>query len=430
MTKMQELSRLARWLVAGSVVAVVLVSTAVSADETWNRFRGPGGTGVADGPSFPAAPGEGDFAWKVDLPGYGSASPCVWDDRIFTLCGDNDSSRRTVVCLALDDGKQRWAKSYASKPYHVHKFNDYAPSTPAADARRVYVTWATADEVSLLAFTHDGEEVWRRDFGPYVSQHGYGVAPIVAGDLVILCDIQQGVSEGADPPGGESRVIAVHAATGATRWETGRAVSSKAAYSTPFVRTAVDGTQELVTLSTTHGLAALDLATGRPRWQGPAFTARTVASPIQADGLILGSCGAGSGGHYLMAVRAPARGEQAEAVYKLTTGTPYVPTTVTKDGLVYLWHDGGILTCIQAADGETVYRQRLGGSFFASPVIVGDQLFNISKEGMLFCVAAGRTFKLLGKTELGEGSYSTPAVAQDKLILRTFTKMMAVNEEP
>jgi outer membrane protein assembly factor BamB len=405
----------------------------------WNRFRGPNGTGIALAVAFPPEPTAADFAWKTDLPGKGSASPCVWNDRIFTLAGDPERASRTVICLDAGGGEILWSKTFSSKPYHMHRFNDYAPSTPAADAERVYVTWATADAVTLSALDHDGNVCWQRDLGAFASAHGYGVSPIVVGELVILCNMQRGVTDD-DGPTGKSSVLAVDSATGETRWETARGDGPKAAYSTPFVRTGPGGRQELVTASTTHGIAGLALDSGKPLWQSAVFTARTVASPVESQGRILCSCGSGGGGHYVLAVRPDAvagdaptsaeTGTQIPDAYQVPAGAPYVPTMLADDGLVYMWHDGGYLTCLRAEDGSRVYRQRLGGKFFASPIRAGDVLFNVAMDGTLWAVAAGEDFKVLGKTPLGDESYSTPAVAGDKLILRTFTKMLAIKARP
>ena len=75
-----------------------------------------------------------------------------------------------------------------------------------------------------MAFDHAGTLVWKKDLGPYKSQHGGGVSPIVYEDMVILANEQDG----------DSFLIAVDAATGKTRWQTARQ-TVETAYSTPCV---------------------------------------------------------------------------------------------------------------------------------------------------------------------------------------------------
>src|SRR5262245_36655396 len=53
----------------------------------WPRFRGPDGSGVSADPNVPAAWSvTRNLAWQLDLPGPGSSSPIVWDDRVFVTC--------------------------------------------------------------------------------------------------------------------------------------------------------------------------------------------------------------------------------------------------------------------------------------------------------------------------------------------------------
>ena len=49
----------------------------------WPQFRGPGGSGVADGqkPPIHFGPGSNEL-WKVAVPS-GASSPCVWGKSIF-----------------------------------------------------------------------------------------------------------------------------------------------------------------------------------------------------------------------------------------------------------------------------------------------------------------------------------------------------------
>ncbi len=56
------------------------------AQRFWAQWRGPDATGVAPFGDPPLEWGEGrNVRWKVEIPGKGSASPVVWDDRVFVL---------------------------------------------------------------------------------------------------------------------------------------------------------------------------------------------------------------------------------------------------------------------------------------------------------------------------------------------------------
>src|SRR5262249_10270471 len=152
--------------------------------------RGPNGTGQSEATTIPSSWSENDYLWKVELPGVGHSSPVLWGERIFLLSADPQRGTRYVLCLSASDGRMLWKKDYPASTHQVHQQNSLASSTPTVDGERVYCAWATPDEVTLLALTHDGEEAWRANLGPFVSMHGFGASPILVDDLVVITNDQ------------------------------------------------------------------------------------------------------------------------------------------------------------------------------------------------------------------------------------------------
>ena len=128
-----------------------------------------------------------DFNWKVELPAGGHSSPVLWGDKIFLTCADDaKSAERQVVCLHADNGRILWTKKYSSTFHTKHVLNSFASATAAVDEERVYLSWSTPQEYTLLALDHAGQEVWQKKLGPFVSQHSCGTSPVVFEDFVIL----------------------------------------------------------------------------------------------------------------------------------------------------------------------------------------------------------------------------------------------------
>ena len=73
--------------------------------------------------------------------------------------------------------------------YRHHRDNSFASASPAVDARGVYATWTTPEEVTLVGLDHNGKEKWRRRFGGFESRFGSGASPIAVGDLVLPVDV-------------------------------------------------------------------------------------------------------------------------------------------------------------------------------------------------------------------------------------------------
>ena len=56
------------------------------AERYWGQWRGPDATGVSRHADPPLTWSETEHvAWKVEVPGRGSASPIVWGDKVFLL---------------------------------------------------------------------------------------------------------------------------------------------------------------------------------------------------------------------------------------------------------------------------------------------------------------------------------------------------------
>jgi outer membrane protein assembly factor BamB len=402
-------------------VVLLFLASSVGRAQEWTRFRGPNGAGVSDAATVPAQWTENDVNWNVALPGIGHSSPVMWGDKIFLTSAFEDTALRLVLCLRASDGQIVWQHKYASSLHTKHKFNSFASSTPCLDAERVYCCWSTPDEYTLLALDHEGNEVWRTNLGPYVSQHSCGVSPIVNGDLIIL-----GNDQGDENHQGASSVVAVDRGNGNVLWKLDRRTAT-VAYSTPCVYQPEGREAELIFNSESHGITSIDPRGGQVNWEIGVFNKRSVSSPVIAGGLIFGSCGSGGGGNYLVAVRPPANtGSAPEIAYKVETSAPYVPTPVALDDLLFLWSDNGIVSCLRAATGDTVWQKRVGGNYHGSPVCVGGNLYCIREDGEVTVVAAADAFKLLGRNPLGEESRSTPAVADGRIYLRTYSHLISV----
>jgi outer membrane protein assembly factor BamB len=406
-----------------SALALLLICSHPASSQEWTRFHGPNGQGVSSAKSFPAQWTDKDINWKVKLPGIGHSSPVVWGERVFLLSADPKTAERYLLGIDTKDGRVIWNRTFESDPHHLHTRSSFASCTPAVDEERVYVAWSTPTETTFKAFTHAGDEVWSKNLGRWVSQHGFGTSPMIYKDLVIISNSQQAnkLKEGQQP--GDSFMMAFDRRTGELRWKLPR-VSVNVCYSVPCIYTPKGGKPELICTSTGNGMFSLDPETGNQNWAvEDAFRMRTVSSPLFAGGLIFGSTGSGAGGNYVVGIRP---GKKAEVAYKVERQAPYVPTSVAKGNLLFLWYDKGIASCIDARDGKVHWQERLDTAFSGSPIRVGERMFCIDEAGVVWVLAASQQFKLLGKYPLGEESRSTPAVSGGQMFLRTYSHLFAV----
>jgi len=102
---------------------------------------------------------------------------------------------------------------------------------------------------------------------------------------------------------------------------------------------------------------------------------------------------------------------------------PYVPTPIAWEGYLYLWCDRGIVCCVEPETGKTVWRERIGGNYSGSPILIDGKLYCMSEDGDVVVLAASPEYHFYGQSPLGEESYSTPAVGNDRVYFRGFRKL-------
>ncbi|HEX6961789.1 MAG TPA: PQQ-binding-like beta-propeller repeat protein [Lacipirellula sp.] len=412
--KSQRRIWLATWLAA-------VVAAGAFGEENWSRFRGPNGSGVAAGVSFAATWADADYQWKVSLPGNGHSSPVAWGDRLFVTTADEQTGELSLIALDAESGETLWSESFASSPHHLHAANSYASSSPTVDHRQVYITWSNGQELWAAALTHAGEEAWSRRLGPLDYGHGFGGSPVVVDGRLIV----------ANDNSGESFVTALDVEAGEPRWRRERA-AGKESYATPAVWRGADCRLQIVVHSTGEGMAGLSPQDGDVLWQvKDVFPERCVLSPLVAGGLVFGGTGEGGNGKSFTAVRPPsAAGGEATVAYELSKSLPQVPTPVATDDLLFVWSDRGVASCYDLQTGKLHWTERLGGNYFSSPVIAGDTLYAVAADGEVIAIAADSTFKLLGRSELGEASSATPMIHRGRMYLRGESSLVCLSGEP
>ena len=387
----------------------------------WSRFRGPNGTGQSDAKNVPTTWTNKDYKWRVRVPGISHSSPVVWGEQVFVTSAVQEDGTRNIRCLSTTDGSLIWEQSFGSTVFDLANSTAYDTASPTVDKDHVYMAWGTPDEYAVVALDkQEGREVWRRDLGPYQGDHGYGASPILFEDLLILPNDQTGPSS----------TIALDRMTGKTRWRAERR-TVKTAYSTPVIYEAEGGPPQLILASTANGVSSLDPRSGKLNWElADVFgELRVVGSPVVVAGLIVAQCGGGGGGKRMVAVEPSNSADRttARVAYEIEGSLPYVPTPVARGNLLFIISDGGVASCIDAPTGKRLWRERVGGNYFASPICVGDRIYCVSRRGEMVVLAAEDEYKLLSRIDLEEPSHSTPAVAGGVMYVRTLSHVMAIS---
>lgn len=414
-----------RW--TSIIIAAIFLAGIIHAEE-WTRFRGPNGSGKGTLNNFPTKITPADYEWVKKIPGIGLSSPVIWKEKLFITAVEGD--QRKVICYHALTGKQLWVWKDGFEEHNLHKNNNFASSTPTVDKERVYLVWGSGETAQALALSHSGGLIWRKEWPDFTSDHGHATSPVlIDGVLVFHTDSVKKKT---------SHVIAVQPDDGEILWELERPTPKDqkkhfTAYNT-FNEMKVGDTNTIVTLQSNVGWKGLNPKDGSVVWSAPGgYKFRTVGSvAVGEDGYLFSTFGSGGAGKDATALRIEADGKVKKLYsFGIKDGVNYVPSTLIHDGMLFLWGDGGVLTCRDLVSSKEIFRERIGGNFFCSPVIGDGKIFCISRAGELVIVPASKDFEILGRSQLANNGdvNASPAIANGSLYIRTDTHLICIKGE-
>ena len=244
------------------IIAFLLIQSTktIRANEpNWPRFRGPNGQGIAETVDIPVDFNQESLVlWKTAVP-PGHSSPVIWNNRIFFTANESTNKKELItLCVNRENGDILWRKTVeAQAEAELHPKNDPVSSTPAVDAKHVYVYFGT---YGLICYDHEGNKVWDRKIKTPKSWYGVATSPVLYQDKVIL------VLDDSNKTA--SRLLAVNRDTGQTVWEQPRPLFGPG-WSTPMIWRH-DNIDELVVLGSLR-LTSYNPSTGEEIWWAGGF---------------------------------------------------------------------------------------------------------------------------------------------------------------
>ena len=104
----------------------------------------------------------------------------------------------------------------------------------------------------------------------------------------------------------------------------------------------------------------------------------------------------------------------------------YCSSLLYYDGIVYMANDVGVLTAVDAANGQRVWQERVDGVFSASPVGGGGHVYFVSEDGNTVVLKGGRAPQVVARNDVGERMLASPAISGGRLFLRTDEHLIAI----
>lgn len=433
------------------ILVLVLSFGCVSAGagENWNQFRGPRGDGVSTSRDLPVEFDESNgVRWKTAIPDSGWSSPVVWDKEIWLTAGSDAKKELRAISVDLETGvitkdikvfdmiERKVDPAYRFDSPHL---NSPATPTPVVEDDYVFVSFGSQGIACLDRTT--GNKVWeRRDLRIY--------QPVRQGSSPIVDDKNLYVAfDGND----QQFFVALDKATGETRWRSDRNVgtdwtatlrsegiapektSGKPGDNKKSFATAtlieVNGQRQLIAPAAEATISyAPD--TGKELWRVLYPGGFNVAArPIYANGLVyVFTSGLTSS---LIAIKPDGSGDVTEThvAWSTTRITPNIPSVVVADDSLFMVTDkGGIARCLNARTGDEIWKMRLGGNHWASPILVDGKLYFSSKEGQVSVLPASNVQpEILAQNRMNAMFIASPAVTDSSLILRSTTHLYSVS---
>lgn len=432
-------------MIVTTVVAALICWADAQAGANWPQWRGPHGNGVSSSAGLPTQWSATDnIAWSTALPSWSGGSPIVWDDRVFitspsqqeddileqVLGNDAGGDALLLLCISRVDGSELWRHQLDTGNDMHRKHNNTSPS-PVTDG---VLVWAVTGTGVVTALNMDGQVVWRHDlqkeYGSFGLQWGYASSPLLV-DGRLIVEVLHG--QHTDDP---SYVIAFDASKGDVLWRRERLTDAVAespdAYTTPAVISHEDHRQ--VVISGADYVTGHNLGTGAELWRLGGLNPekrrnyRVVGSPVVASDML-----------FVPTRKKPLQAFRLVDGKPVTTpawtwngaGAPDVPTPVTADGYFYMVDDRGMVTCLDAASGATVWgpHRTPEGTVSSSPVLADGKLYITNESGVITVMAAGPQLRQLAVNELDDSyTLSSMAVAGEQLFIRTGSRLYCVGE--
>ncbi|QDU13376.1 outer membrane biogenesis protein BamB [Gimesia maris] len=387
----------------------------------WSQFRGPSGNGVSKTTGLPTEwSSEKNIVWKAKLPGHGSSSPVLFGNQVFVTSytgyglteednGNPSDLRLHVISVNRDSGEIMWDES-VSPLNEVQKItkrivdHGYASGTPACDETGVYAFFGTS---GVVAYDLKGKLKWQANVGDGTAGFGSASSPILYKDLVIVnASIES------------STVYALNKSNGEVAWKAEEIVR---AWTTPSIVDVPGGKQELV-VNQKNQIFGFDPDTGNKLWTCEGIQDYVVPVVVQNEGILY--C-LGGRSNRSIAVRPGGKGDvtKTHKLWEVNVGAN-VTSPVYYDGHLYWASDRGIAFCLNAKDGEVVYKNRLptGARLYASIVLADGKLYVTTRDSGVIVLKAGPEYVELARNEIKSDEdlfNASPAVSEGSIYLRT-----------
>jgi outer membrane protein assembly factor BamB len=413
-------SRAHLWLVLMS--ALLLAELVLHAENDWPHWRGPYANGGVTRGSYPVKWDASTVAWKTVLPGKGTSTPIVRQDRIYVTSPAEGQDTLLAFDLA---GRSVWQVKLGPEDPPKHRtLASSGNASPVTDGKTVFVYFKSGN---FAAVEFDSTIRWKINlverFGRDELFWDQGSSPVVTDQHVVMTRLH----------GGESWIAAFDKASGELRWKQPRnydvPTENDNGYATPVIFEQAGKTMLLV-WGADH-LTAHDAANGNVLWSCGGFNPQgtgywpAIATPAIVGNIAVVPVGRDDrpGQARVHGIRLGGSGDvtTTHRAWKRDDIGVFVASPAVYKGRIYLLRHRGEVVCLDPASGRTIWSGAFlehRAPYYASPVIANGILYAAREDGTVFTAKVEEKFELPCENPMGERTIASPVPAANRLLIR------------
>jgi outer membrane protein assembly factor BamB len=119
---------------------------------------------------------------------------------------------------------------------------------------------------------------------------------------------------------------------------------------------------------------------------------------------------------------------QTEVVWQWEESLPEVASPVATDEHCYIATSMGEIVCLDIETGDKVWTQEFDKGFYSSPILVGDRVYALDRDGTMQIFKTGPRFEMIGSPKLAEPTSATPAYLDSRIYIRTDDHIICIEE--
>jgi len=408
-----------------SILVTTIGCTTSLANEQWSQFRGPEGNGHINTTSVPLEWSENkNISWKTSIHDRGWSSPVIWNNQIWMTTATKNGKKTFAICVDKMTGNVLHDINVfeVESPQAITIDNTYASPTPVIEEGRVYVHFGTYGTACIN--TSNGNILWTRRDLKCDHEKGAGPAssPFLFNDYLIFN------VDGRDV----QYVIALDKKSGKTAWKTNRSVNfsnvqvnQRKAYGTPLI--IPRGNEKQMVSIGAKGVFSYDPKNGKELWKALHRGWSIAPRPVYGEGLVFTMIDRDR--PELWAIRPDGNGDITDShiVWKSSKRMPPRASPLIVGELLFVVDRNGYISCLEAKTGKIFWQERMKGSFSASPIYTDGLIYFFNEDTVCTIIKPARKLEIVATNKVAdEQLMATPAIDNDSIYIRTANNLYKI----